>query len=97
MKKPEIMGTLEPLTIKDGETGQLKIKASGVPKPTIKWLKDGKELRPTNRVESVVDEDGTVALVIKNARPEDAGTYSVVVHNPLGEAKSTAPVAVERE
>ncbi|GFS42845.1 obscurin, partial [Trichonephila inaurata madagascariensis] len=59
MKKPEIVGTLEPLTIKDGETGQLKIKASGVPKPAIKWLKDGKELRPTNRVESVVEEDGT--------------------------------------
>lgn len=37
MKKPEIIGTMEPLTIKDGETGQLKVKASGEPKPKITW------------------------------------------------------------
>ncbi|GIY55923.1 hypothetical protein CDAR_566731 [Caerostris darwini] len=96
IKKPEIEGSLVPLTIKDGETGELKVKASGIPKPTVTWLKDGKVLRPTNRVESVEEEDGTVALVIKNARPEDAGNYSVLVQNPLGEAKSAAPVAVEQ-
>ncbi|CAL1291290.1 unnamed protein product [Larinioides sclopetarius] len=96
IKKPELEGTLTPLTIKDGETGELRVKASGIPKPTVTWLKDGKVLRPTNRVESIEEPDGTLALVIKNARPEDAGQYSVLVQNPLGEAKSAAPVVVEQ-
>ncbi|KAG8195169.1 hypothetical protein JTE90_023344 [Oedothorax gibbosus] len=96
MQKPKIIGAMEPLTIKDGETGQLKIKASGEPKPKITWSKDGKELRATNRVESVEEPDGTFALVIKNARPEDAGSYSVVVQNSMGEAKSAAPVTVQQ-
>nr|XP_042904670.1 obscurin-like isoform X3 [Parasteatoda tepidariorum] len=95
MKKPEILSSLNPLKIKDGETGQLSVKVVGEPKPTLRWLKDGKELIPTNRVESVEEPDGTVALVIKNARPEDAGDYSVVVQNSLGEAKSEAPVEVQ--
>lgn len=60
-------------------------------------LKDGKEMKLSNRVESVEEPDGTVALVIKNARPEDAGSYSFVAQNPKGEVKSSAPVIVNRE
>lgn len=37
VKKPELESGLEALTLKDGETGQLKAKVSGEPKPTIKW------------------------------------------------------------
>ncbi|XP_035216758.1 obscurin-like isoform X2 [Stegodyphus dumicola] len=96
VKKPEIISSLEPLTLKDGETGQLKVKATGQPKPTIKWLKNGKELRPTNRVECIEEPDGTVALIIKNARPEDAGNYTFIAQNSQGEVKSSAPVVIEQ-
>lgn len=60
-------------------------------------LKDGKEIKPSNRVESVEEPDGTVSLVIKNARPEDAGNYSLVAQNVKGEVKSSAPVTVNRK
>lgn len=60
-------------------------------------LKDGKELKPSNRVESIVEPDGTVSLMIKNARLEDAGSYSLVAQNLKGEVKSAAPVTVTRK
>ncbi|XP_054712056.1 obscurin-like isoform X2 [Uloborus diversus] len=96
VKKPTVESSLEPLTLKDGETGELKAKISGEPKPTIKWIKDDKEMKPSNRVESIEKPDGTVALVIKNCRPEDAGTYTIVAENLKGEVKSTAPVVVNQ-
>ena len=35
------------------------------------------------------------ALLIKETFPEDTGSYTVVVQNPLGEARSFAQLTVE--
>uniref|UniRef100_A0AC34R2J0 Ig-like domain-containing protein n=1 Tax=Panagrolaimus sp. JU765 TaxID=591449 RepID=A0AC34R2J0_9BILA len=41
--------------------------------------------------------DGTVKLVIKNAKPEDVGTYTVEAFNPAGKVKSEAPLKFAEE
>lgn len=43
------------------------------------------------------EPNGLIGLRIDNVRPEDAGTYSLVVSNSLGETTGTAKVEVEEK
>lgn len=43
----------------------------------------------------VVKEVDYTALLIKEAFPEDAGSYTVLIRNPLGEARSFTQLIVE--
>ncbi|XP_067145351.1 LOW QUALITY PROTEIN: obscurin-like [Centruroides vittatus] len=92
-EKPQILGTLEPLVVKKGETGKLTAKVLGE-NPQVKWMKDDKEVVPSDRIKVMKEEDGTVALVIDNMTSEDAGKYSLVAANPHGENRSSAPISV---
>lgn len=63
------------------------------PTPKIRWLKDGRELSKTDY--SMKFADGVVTLEIAACKPEDAGRYTCVATNPLGEAETTCQVIVE--
>lgn len=43
------------------------------------------------------DPNGNIGLSIDKVRPEDAGTYSLVVSNKLGDTTGTAKVEVEEK
>ncbi|XP_073667498.1 hemicentin-1 isoform X2 [Paramisgurnus dabryanus] len=63
----------------------LQCVASGVPPPSITWLKDG---RPVDTTEEFLKlESAGRVLHIKNARLEDAGKYTCVATNAAGEAQ----------
>ncbi|TRZ02412.1 hypothetical protein DNTS_034467 [Danionella cerebrum] len=63
----------------------LQCAASGIPPPSITWLKDG---RPVDATQAFLKlESGGRMLHIKKAKLEDAGKYTCVATNAAGEAQ----------
>lgn len=85
------------VAVVEGEPLKLVAKVSGHPKPEIKWLKDGRPIRPgsQNAILSHLP-DGTVSLEIESSKPEDAGKYSLAVVNDLGESTCDSSVEIQK-
>lgn len=66
-------------------------RASGEPRPTLRWLHDGAPLRPNGRVKV---QGGGSSLVITQIGLQDAGYYQCVAENGAGTACAAAPLAV---
>ncbi|XP_046465810.1 titin isoform X2 [Neodiprion pinetum] len=60
----------------------------------IEWYHNGKAITAANRIQTYHDF-GYVAIDILQVRAEDAGTYTVVARNALGEAQLSATMIVE--
>lgn len=60
----------------------------------VEWYHNGKPIMPATRIE-VYHDFGYVALDIKGVRGDDAGVYTVVARNSLGEAQLSATMVVE--
>ena len=88
---------MENKTIIVGEPLKLEAQIVAVPNPQIQWFKDGLPIRQTVGVNFETEPNGMMGLSIDQARPENAGTYSIVVTNPLGEATSEAAIEVEEK
>ena len=61
----------EQQTIQIGESIQLQCHVSGRPQPDVTWTKDGKEIKPSDRVEIIKKPDGTCSMTIKQATSDD--------------------------
>ena len=91
--KPEFTTPLNTRTLVVGYNGTLTCAIRGRPRPRIKWFK--------NQVEIVNDPkfkiswgQGIIQLEIRRAQKSDAGTYTCLASNDLGEAAVTADVFV---
>ncbi|XP_046632684.1 titin homolog isoform X7 [Daphnia pulicaria] len=73
---------LEPLraVLSDEGTVNLECKVIGVPQPSLKWYKDGVELKPGDIHRIMSGQDGTCCL----------GTYTCEAHNCMGTSSSSA-------
>lgn len=65
-KKPKFLENLRAV-MSEGGAVNLECKVIGVPQPTLKWYKDGKELKPGDIHRITSGQDGTCCL----------GTYTV--------------------
>lgn len=74
----------EPCMFEKDEQITIKIPYSANPKPTAKWYKDGEEIKPTSSTYSVDLQSHYVTLRINNPTTNQAGTYKLVLDNPLG-------------
>lgn len=79
----------------DKQLTKLEVKVTGQPKPTIKWLKAGEEIIPSEDFQIFNFEDGTSVLVINDVYPDDAGEISFEAYNSLGVAVTTTELRVE--
>ncbi|XP_031431207.1 LOW QUALITY PROTEIN: hemicentin-1 [Clupea harengus] len=70
----------------------LQCVASGIPAPSITWLKDGRHVDTTQ--EYLKLESGGKTLHITQARLEDAGKYTCVATNAAGEAQQHIRLSV---
>ena len=61
----------EQQTIQIGQPIHLECHVSGRPQPDVTWTKDGKEIKPSDRVEISKKPDGTCSLTIKQATSDD--------------------------
>ncbi|CAF3985915.1 unnamed protein product, partial [Rotaria magnacalcarata] len=85
--------------IREGQPVKISCRFDASPQIDIEWLKDGNpidfEALGISRDFKVVKEVDYTALLIKEAFPEDTGSYTVVIRNALGEARSFTQLSVE--
>lgn len=60
----------------------------------IEWYHNGKPIMPANRIQ-IYHDFGYVALDILSVRADDAGIYTVIARNQLGEEQLSASMVVE--
>ncbi|PAA59987.1 hypothetical protein BOX15_Mlig017207g2 [Macrostomum lignano] len=66
--------------------------AIGVPRPTIRWLKNGRELPLRSNRYSLYDSNKRMQL--HRAEPDDQGTYTCEATNTVGTARESVEVAI---
>ncbi|VDK40947.1 unnamed protein product, partial [Gongylonema pulchrum] len=95
-KAPEFTEKLLDVEIKELETVELKVTATGVPTPEISWYKDGVPIQvDSERILVKEGEAGQHILIVKQARLEDAGSYSCKATNKVGADETKAQFAVQ--
>nr|XP_045016545.1 immunoglobulin superfamily DCC subclass member 4 [Jaculus jaculus] len=88
---PVISQAPEALSRSRASTARFVCRASGEPRPALRWLHDGAPLRPNGRVKV---QGGGGSLVITQIGLQDAGYYQCVAENSAGTACAAAPLAV---
>uniref|UniRef100_A0A7M4F6Y4 Ig-like domain-containing protein n=1 Tax=Crocodylus porosus TaxID=8502 RepID=A0A7M4F6Y4_CROPO len=80
----------------EGQSISFEIRVSGMPKPTLKWEKDGQPLSFGPNIEIVHEGLDYYALHIRDTLPEDSGYYRVTATNAAGSTSCQAYLKVER-
>ncbi|XP_035445105.2 obscurin isoform X5 [Spodoptera frugiperda] len=93
--------TIKGGSMKDGHAYEslplvYSVEVSGTPKPTIRWLHDGKEVKPCGRVHITNDGD-LFKLEIDSVQMKDAGKWQCEIVNNLGKQVQTAQLSVSPE
>ncbi|KAF8383875.1 ketn-1 [Pristionchus pacificus] len=88
---PAFLGSLQSAQLVEGQTARLEVKFGPQDDPNLKiaWLKDGRAILASSRVVTVSDF-GVALLEISPVTGADAGEYTVVAVNPLGECRQSA-------
>ncbi|CAH1976506.1 unnamed protein product [Acanthoscelides obtectus] len=96
-QQPRFLGPLKGTNrIVEGQRAHFEARVEPQSDTTLKieWYFNGKPVQPANRIQTYHDF-GYVALDILSVRGEDAGTYTVVARNAMGEAQLSASMVVE--
>ncbi|GFS00827.1 titin [Elysia marginata] len=91
---PTVLEGLPDVAVTEGETALLGCKISGEPAPTIKWLKDGRELAEDKRHEMVY-QDFVASLAVKDVQAKDAGTFTCQASNDLGTVNTSGVLEIQ--
>uniref|UniRef100_A0A914RC07 Ig-like domain-containing protein n=1 Tax=Panagrolaimus davidi TaxID=227884 RepID=A0A914RC07_9BILA len=86
-----------PLTVKrakEGETVVFECVPYGKPFPAIKWLKDGMDLVPNDKIKIEALDDHTQRLTIEGVDILSAGYFRCVATNEFGTASTKAELTI---
>ncbi|XP_022235460.1 titin-like [Limulus polyphemus] len=92
-KGPEIIETLKPVTIKEGQPAVFKCRISGSPAPLGKWFRGDTLIKQSRYFRMSVEKD-VYSLRISEAFPEDKGVYKCVAANSAGTVSTSANLIV---
>lgn len=95
-KPPKVIKEIEPkeLTIPGKKDIRLQCKISGFPAPTIKWFRDGNEIKVRKGVLVSQDASGGGNLVVEKCQMTDAGIYTAKGINDVGDVETSCTVKV---
>ncbi|XP_070135967.1 uncharacterized protein [Drosophila bipectinata] len=93
---PPVFGRrLQAQVSKKGEKLVMEVEVTGLPEPTVTWLKDDKPLKDAGISEHrLLAQGNSYRLIIEKAQTSDSGKYMVRATNAGGEAKSIADCAI---
>nr|AAC47314.1 Frazzled [Drosophila melanogaster] len=91
---PSFLVGPSPKTVREGDTVTLDCVANGVPKPQIKWLRNGMDL-DFNDLDSRFSIVGTGSLQISSAEDIDSGNYQCRASNTVDSLDAQATVQVQ--
>ncbi|CDW55769.1 Muscle M line assembly protein unc 89 [Trichuris trichiura] len=100
IKQGRAPGFIHPLTVKRitaGGSVVLECLPYGNPFPDIRWLKDGVEISPSERIKVKAEKDGWQRLFISDALLSDDGFYRCVASNDFGTNSTKAELIVEED
>lgn len=93
MQAPKILKAVQATVAKPDEDVILEAEIEGVPAPEIKWLKNNKEIQPSEEFD-IETKDKKTILTIKKKTKKKGGKYEVQAVNPKGEVRSSGTVTV---
>ncbi|XP_055350635.1 titin-like [Paramacrobiotus metropolitanus] len=91
---PSFVDTLRDTRVKGGQLARFEAKIHGTEPITVTWLRNGQPLHDSDRT-NIFRIGDQCRLLIRDAIPEDTGSYQCVVSNETGEARSEAFLTVE--
>lgn len=95
MISPRFTERLQPAQLMDGDELVLPCVVIGHPTPKIQWFRNEEPLENSNGVSISQEANGRCVLTISEVFPEDAGEYTCLATNKIGEASSTVSVFIE--
>ncbi|KAK7879520.1 hypothetical protein WMY93_033768 [Mugilogobius chulae] len=93
---PVFVQRLQSATVRTGSAVRLDVRVSGIPTPTVKFYREGAEIQSSADFRIIQDQD-LHSLLIREAFPEDSGSYSATASNSAGRATSTAELIAMRQ
>ena len=88
-------GQLEaPINVTEGGEVTLDVTVAGKPKPDVKWYKDDRILRESNRLDIKARGDKH-SVVILGIKADDSGVYKCQARSKMGTVSRTFHVIVE--
>ncbi|CAH0545690.1 unnamed protein product [Brassicogethes aeneus] len=95
---PRIIKKLKDVTVEEGSTLHLEVDVEGCPQPTVKWLRNGREVSADARIKISRDtqRQETYNLAVNLIKYEEQGEYEVIVTNQLGTVSCKSFVTVHK-
>ncbi|KAL6428691.1 hypothetical protein ACFW04_007940 [Cataglyphis niger] len=93
-KKPYFVTPLSNAMVRTGQRVKLECEAKGEPIPELSWTHDGKSIEES-RYHRIQTDGARTSLVITEAFLKDAGCYTVIAKNEVGEATASCTVSVK--
>ncbi|KAE8293962.1 Hemicentin-1 Fibulin-6 [Larimichthys crocea] len=88
---PSVRGGEQEVAVVENSQAQLVCVAEGVPQPSLSWEKDGNPLTEITGEYTILPSG---ELVIDTAQPDDAGSYTCVATNAVGQDSRTVTLSV---
>lgn len=83
---PQIVDVQESYSAVEDSTAYLTVQVEGNPAPTFKFYKGMTEIIEGGRFKFLTDsETNTITLCMRKTKPNDEGTYKIVISNIHGE------------
>ncbi|CAI2353812.1 unnamed protein product [Caenorhabditis sp. 36 PRJEB53466] len=94
-RPPVIQPPLTNTTWQEGETATLQVFSYGEPKPRVHWKFNDLPVQTSSQVQISEQDDGWSRLTIQQISPVNAGMYTAIAENEVGEAVTGATVHVQ--
>lgn len=93
---PTFLKDLSKVQCSDREDVELKIRATGIPRPSVTWLKDGEVIKEDERHQVTTHVDGIVdsAFFIKTFSADDIGTITCKASNVAGSRQTSCELSM---
>ncbi|XP_036337176.1 titin homolog isoform X4 [Rhagoletis pomonella] len=93
---PPVFGRrLQAQVVKRGEKIIMEVEVTGLPEPTVVWMKDDKPIQEAGVSQHrLLSQGNSYKLIIEKGESSDSGKYMVKATNAGGEAKSIADCAI---
>ncbi|XP_076762738.1 obscurin isoform X1 [Xylocopa sonorina] len=94
---PSFLKELTNVDVKDRDNLELKVRVTGIPKPTITWLKDGNVITEDDRHEISTHIDGIVdsSYLVKKFSASDVGVIRCQATNIEGSAQTACELTMQ--